>query len=85
LHKSTINQGSTKTSDWAFFNPNLTRLHVVKDIFAAAANDSSLPARATVIDQSFSQTNVPEPMSAAIALLATLFTAGFFRGRRFAS
>jgi hypothetical protein len=69
VFQSTINAGATQLSDAAFFTPPLTRLHVTKDIVALAAVGGALPARATVIDQSFSQTNIiPEPASLILAL-----------------
>ena len=71
VFKSTINQGGTKLSDSAYFDPTMTRLHVTKDVFALAAEGSSLPARATVIDQSFSQTNIPEPATLMILALGS--------------
>ncbi len=58
---STFPNGPTKLSDWTYFATPLTTLHVTKDILAIASAESGEPARATMIDQSFSQTQVPEP------------------------
>lgn len=69
-HFSTIGGGSQQLSDWAFFDPTLTKLTVTKDILALAAANSTQPARATVIDQSFSQTLIPEPSSVALLCIA---------------
>lgn len=77
---STINGGSQQLSDWAFFNPTLTKLSVTKDILAFANPNSTGPARSTVIDQSFSQTLVPEPSSMVLMGLALTF--GWFGYRR---
>jgi hypothetical protein len=67
---STINGGATQLSDSTIFSPPLTTLHVTKDILAIAGANSALPARATVIDQSFSQTIVPEPTSLVLSFVA---------------
>ncbi len=54
-------------SDWVYFEDQnegpFKKLRVTKDIFAFAG-DTNLPARTTVIDQSFSQELIPEPVSA---------------------
>ena len=65
--KSTIGQGGQQLSDWADFDPTHVRLHVTKDINAFAGQGSILPARATAIDQSFSQITIPEPATAALS------------------
>lgn len=72
-YKSTLPPGGTKLSDVAQFAP-VVSLNVTKDIFALAGEGSFLPARATAVDQSFSQT--PEPativmlgMSASLAIV----------------
>lgn len=80
VFKSTINQGGTKLSDWVYFNPTLAKLNVTKDIFALAADDIGLPARATVIDQSFSQF-VPEPATLLISVIGMVALAGYLRKR----
>ncbi len=81
VYTSTINGGGTQSNDWVYFDPTLTRLHVTKDILAMAGADSTLPARATVIDQSFSQSFVvPEPTTVMLSALGTLALVGF--GRR---
>jgi hypothetical protein len=69
-HVSTFPNGTTQLSDSTIFDSPLTSLHVTKDILAIAASASGQPARATVIDQSFSQTNiVPEPTSLVLMLV----------------
>jgi len=63
------------TSAWTYFDPMTDKLRVTKDIFAFVGEGTILPARATAIDQSFSQ--VPEPATLsllAIALVGMLFT-----------
>ncbi len=71
-YDSTFGGGATKTTDSTQFNPTLLKLNVTKDIFAYAGANSELPARATAIDQSFSQTKIPEPTSLAMCLMAGL-------------
>lgn len=58
---STLNAGNVKLSDWVYFANPTTKLTVTKDIYAFADPNSTAPARATVIDQSFSQILIPEP------------------------
>jgi hypothetical protein len=77
---STINGGATQLSDGTIFSPPLTTLHVTKDILAIAAAEGALPARATVIDQSFSQ-NIPEPTTLALSLLGVVGLAAYRRNR----
>jgi hypothetical protein len=77
---STINGGATQLSDSTIFSPSLTTLHVTKDILAIAAAEGALPARATVIDQSFSQ-NIPEPATLALSLLGVVGLAAYRRNR----
>jgi hypothetical protein len=76
---STLGPGGVQSSDWAFFNPTLTRLHVTKDILASASANSNLPARSTAIDQSFSQTVVPEPLS--LSMISIIAFIGFLQIR----
>lgn len=59
----------------------VTKLNVTKDILAIAAAGNPLPARATVIDQSFSQTLIPEPATAALFGLSSLALVGIGRRR----
>jgi hypothetical protein len=67
---STLGAGGTQMSDATVFNPVVPTLHVTKDILAIAGPTAFLPARATVIDQSFSQSNViPEPTTVVMSLL----------------
>jgi hypothetical protein len=65
---STIAPGGTQLNDSTIFGTPLTTLHVTKDILALAGAGSFLPARATVIDQSFSQTPIPEPATVMLGL-----------------
>jgi len=67
VYTSTLGPGAQKLSDSTVFSPTLRRLTVTKDILALAGNNSALPARATVIDQSFSQT--PEPTALLLAVI----------------
>ena len=73
----------TKLSDWVFFdeayNEVYTSLRVTKDIFALASDDTNLPVRATVIDQSFSQVIIPEPATLTLLVMSAL---GIALGRR---
>jgi hypothetical protein len=69
VHASTFPNGTTVLSDSTDFVPPLTRLHVTKDILAIASSASGQPARATVIDQSFSQI-VPEPTTLVLSLVS---------------
>ena len=62
----------TQLSDWVFFDELYTGLRVTKDIFALAGDNTNLPVRATVIDQSFSQELIPEPTTIALAGLALI-------------
>jgi hypothetical protein len=68
----------TQLSDSAVFAP-VTKLTVTKDILAIAAAGQSQPARASVIDQSFSQ--IPEPASVALVGLSSLALVGAGRRR----
>jgi len=78
---STINGGATQLSDSTIFSPPLTTLHVTKDILAIAAAEGALPARATVIDQSFSQIIVPEPATLAMTLIGLVGLVAHRRNR----
>jgi len=66
-------------SDSVVFGSPVIKLNVVKDILAIAASTGNQPARATVIDQSFSQ--IPEPTTLAMAGLSCLAMAGASRRR----
>jgi len=80
--KSTIGPGTnTQLSDSTIFTTPVTKLYVTKDIFASAAEGGFLPARATVVDQSFSQTLVPEPMTLGLAGLGGLAMVAIRRRR----
>ena len=80
---STIGPGpqQSKPSDAAAFTP-VVKLNVTKDILAIAAAGNFLPSRATVIDQSFSQTQVPEPASIALLGMTGLAIVGVARRRQ---
>jgi hypothetical protein len=68
---------SQKLNDSVLFAGTHTSLRVTKDIFALAAENAVQPVRATVIDQSFSQTVVPEPTALSLALAGVMaLTAG---------
>jgi hypothetical protein len=72
VFQSTLGPGtSAQLSDSVFFDPGLNRLFVTKDINAFAAANSPVPARATAIDQSFSQ-EIPEPATMALAGMSAL-------------
>lgn len=76
---TTLNgSNETQLSDWVFFDNLYTKLHVTKDILAIAG-DTNVPARVTVIDQSFSQELIPEPTSIGLLSIALL---GIAAGRR---
>jgi hypothetical protein len=66
--KTTLDGGATQLHDVTFFTPSQSRLFVTKDIFARAADNSNQEARATVVDQSFSQ--IPEPAAWLLAAIA---------------
>jgi PEP-CTERM motif-containing protein len=78
---SSLGPGGTKLSDSTLFNPNVLKLNVVKDIFASAGPNSSLPARTTVIDQSFSQTKIPEPATLMMSLIGMVGVGTYLRKR----
>jgi len=60
---------SQDLADEVFFGQLHTKLRVTKDILAFSG-DASMPALTSVIDQSFSQVEVPEPTTLALALAA---------------
>jgi hypothetical protein len=72
-------QQNKLTDDKVF--TGVTKLNVTKDILAIAAAGNPLPARATVIDQSFSQTQIPEPATVALFGLSSLALVGVARRR----
>jgi hypothetical protein len=79
---STLGPGvNSQLSDSTIFTTPVTKLNVTKDIFASAAAGGFLPARATVIDQSFSQTLIPEPATLALAGMSGLAMVAIRRRR----
>jgi hypothetical protein len=79
-YATTLGGGSSeKLSDEVFFDDLYTTLRVTKDILAIASDNATLPARTTVIDQSFSQTIVPEP---ATLVVFAMFGLGLASTRR---
>lgn len=70
-----------KLSDVTLFNPGVTKLNVTKDIFALAADNSSQITRATAVDQSFSQTGIPEPTCMVMLGISGLALVGVTRRR----
>lgn len=80
VYASTLGPGGQQLSDSVYFDDTYTKLRVTKDIFAFAGADAFLPARATMIDQSFSQTRIPEP--ASLALMAISMTGLVLTTRR---
>jgi len=79
---STLGPGvNSQLSDSTIFTMPVTKLNVTKDIFASAAEGGFLPARATVIDQSFSQTLIPEPATLALAGMSGLAMVAIRRRR----
>jgi hypothetical protein len=81
VFKSSINGGGEQLSDWTYFDPWQEKLFVTKDILAFAADNATLQARATVIDQSFSQDVIPEPAALLLASIG-LAACGLRRPRR---
>jgi hypothetical protein len=79
---STFPGGSSQLSDSTIFVPPLERLHVTKDILAIAAANSGQPARATIIDQSFSQTIIPEPATLVLSLAGGMLALSLYRRKR---
>jgi hypothetical protein len=70
-----------KLQDSKTFATPVVKLNVTKDIFAFAGGPN-LPARATDIDQSFSQTSIPEPATLGMLALASLGLVGFIQRRK---
>ncbi len=56
-------------SDGVIFDELYTSLRVTKDILAFASDNSNQPVRTTVIDQSFSQVQIPEPATLSLIVL----------------
>jgi hypothetical protein len=81
-YMSTIGPGTnSQLTDGTIFTTPVTKLLVTKDIFAIAANGGFQPARATIIDQSFSQTLIPEPATLGLAGLSGLAMVAIRRRR----
>jgi hypothetical protein len=78
--RTSLDGGVNQLHDVTFFDPLQSRLFVAKDILAFAANTANQPARATIIDQSYSQT-IPEPAAIALATVG-LALCGLVRRRR---
>jgi hypothetical protein len=79
---TTLGPGNTqqsKLTDGKDF-AGVASLNVIKDILASAAEGNFLPARGTVIDQSFSQ-SVPEPAAMAMLGLSGMALVGVARRR----
>ncbi len=77
VFSSTVTGQSGQTlSDWVDFDDPTPSLRVTKEIFAFAGQGTNLPARTTVIDQSFSQVQVPEPSAAMLMILASAWLIG---------
>jgi len=68
-------------SDGVDFDELYTSLRVTKDIFALAG-DTNQPVRTTVIDQSFSQIQIPEPAAWSLIVLMGVGMAGVRNRRR---
>jgi hypothetical protein len=81
VFKSSINGNSQHLSDWVDLDPRLPKLTVTKDIYAFANDNATGPARATLIDQSFSQDVIPEPATIVLSLVGMLALTGFVRRR----
>jgi len=84
VYYSNLGGGGVKASDSVDFNPTFTTLHVTKDILADAGSSDGgfLPARATAIDQSFSQIQVPEPVTISLSLVGVAVGIGCLSTRR---
>jgi len=67
-------------SDSVVFDELYTSLRVTKDILAFAGNTNQ-PVRTTVIDQSFSQVQIPEPTTVMLMLVGSLAMVGVRRRR----
>lgn len=81
---STLGAGpqQTQLSDSVVFDALTNKLTVTKDIFALAAEGGFLPARATVIDQSFSQELIPEPTAMLLMGVSSLGMIAVVRRRK---
>lgn len=62
--------GGIQLEDSVIFDALYTRLRVQKDIVALSSPEGQLPARFTIIDQTFSQEIIPEPASWALFSMA---------------
>lgn len=68
-------------SDMIVFNQLHTKLFVTKDILAIAAASATEPSQGSVIDQSFSQEQIPEPATLVLASLSGLAMVSIARRR----
>src|SRR3990172_6043780 len=74
-----------KLMDQTFFLPPVKKLNVQKDILArAVVTESSTGNTATLsfVDQTYSQTNVPEPATVMLTAIGMFGLAGFLRRSR---
>jgi hypothetical protein len=79
---STLGSGEQVLSDWIDFDAPLNKLRVTKGIFALAGNDSSTPALASVVSQTFSQVQVPEPTTLSLLTMSLVGALLASRDRR---
>lgn len=67
--KSTFGAGKTQFEDSVVFDNTYQWLSVQKDIIAFAAEAATEPVRMTIIDQTFSQVEIPEPSALSMMLM----------------
>lgn len=83
VYRTTMGDGEEQVlSDWVDLEQPRTKLVVTKDIIAIAGANSGQPSRATVIDQAFSQTIIPEPAAVVLGALACVGTMALRRKHR---
>jgi hypothetical protein len=80
--ESTLGSGEKVLSDWVDFDAPLNKLRVTKGLFALAGNDSSTPALANVVYQSFSQVQIPEPTTLSLLTMSLVGALLASRDRR---